>query len=635
MAQRLPTLAEIYADRKKWNKAALNKVGYKHAQGVGWFHPDLHSKLEVYREGFARNTGSLKAYYGKQLVDMLINYPGSRQPFDWHPWAKEMWQAFCTYEYCGCGGAASTGKSCVAGLYALLTWFCRPYNTLCFVASTDKDTARSRIWKSIKDDYWPTLCEGCARIGQGMPGEMVISQDAIFTKIGNEPRIESAGIKLVAGDKKHGSDTAARMIGIKAPRYKTHSGKWLEAQMVLVLDEMHLLTPSMWDATMNLSKNYSFQCIGLANPSTFYDPFGVMNEPLDGWLSVKDKMESLDGWKTKQGYFLRLDGEKSPNVLAGRTIYPYLFKQKDLDDALLRYGTLNSPGHWQFNRAVFRDARTELAIYTEADIAFYGVDSQESFKWAGKVTPIAAWDPSFGGSDRSMVRHGWIGDAYVGEMQILKCVLMGKAQPISVDMKLPETHTTQACTAFMNFCKEHKIENPSQTIMDVTGGGGAYYDRLSEIWGGGCLPANFGVEATAIPVSGSNPKPANEEFGDKMTEIWCVPPQLFRSGQVRGIDLETSKELTARQFDGQDKKGRVKVESKETLRKRTGKSPDLAEATLLILQLGRERYGLMAGTKVAPKPKAAQKQLQIKKISIRAEAPQRLRSLPQIRRMPR
>jgi hypothetical protein len=56
--------------------------------------------------------------------------------------------------------------------------------------------------------------------------------------------------------------------------------------------------------------------------------------------------------------------------------------------------------------------------------------------------------------------------------------------------------------------------------------------------------------------------------------------------RVGGMDIETLQEFCARMFD--DSKRKISVESKTVMKQRTGKSPDLADAAVVLLDLVRK-----------------------------------------------
>ena len=72
----------------------------------------------------------------------------------------------------------------------------------------------------------------------------------------------------------------------------------------------------------------------MSNPSSRFDAFGVEYSK-NTWESVNVEVDYT--WDTKWGgTYIRLDGEKSPNVLAGEDLYPWLPTEEKLaEDAAL------------------------------------------------------------------------------------------------------------------------------------------------------------------------------------------------------------------------------------------------------------------------------------------------------------
>ena len=87
-------------------------------------------------------------------------------------------------------------------------------------------------------------------------------------------------------------------------------------------------------------------------------------------------------------------------------------------------------------------------------------------------------------------------------------------------------------------------------------------------------------------------KAASEVYLDRVTELWFAGKEYIRSGQIGGIDAKLADEMTARRFD--HKKGaetKVFVESKTDMKAEGKKSPDLADAFFIGLELAKERFG--------------------------------------------
>jgi hypothetical protein len=74
----------------------------------------------------------------------------------------------------------------------------------------------------------------------------------------------------------------------------------------------------------------------------------------------------------------------------------------------------------------------------------------------------------------------------------------------------------------------------------------------------------------------------------------------MRSGQLKGVLPDLAKELTGRKYTT-TAGGKVTIEPKRDYKLRLGKSPDLADAFFLGLDLARQKLGIQAGSLVGGK----------------------------------
>ena len=100
-----------------------------------------------------------------------------------------------------------------------------------------------------------------------------------------------------------------------------------------------------------------------------------------------------------------------------------------------------------------------------------------------------------------------------------------------------------------------------------------------------------------LPTSGISPVRANEKFSNRVTELWYVGVEFLRSGQLKGITPDLARELTARKYSTMSG-GKLVVEPKKDMKARMGKSPDLADAAFMLLDICRHRLGAYAGGKL-------------------------------------
>ena len=112
------------------------------------------------------------------------------------------------------------------------------------------------------------------------------------------------------------------------------------------------------------------------------------------------------------------------------------------------------------------------------------------------------------------------------------------------------------------------------------------------------IPSSKNLQPTLLPTSAISPIKANEKFSNRVSELWYVGVEFLRGGQLKGITSDLARELTARKYTTQAG-GKLIVESKKDMKARMGKSPDLADAAFLLLDVVRQRLGAYAGGKLA------------------------------------
>jgi hypothetical protein len=78
-----------------------------------------------------------------------------------------------------------------------------------------------------------------------------------------------------------------------------------------------------------------------------------------------------------------------------------------------------------------------------------------------------------------------------------------------------------------------------------------------------------------------------------VTELWFGAKEFLQNGQLRGIGPDLAQEMTARNYETRKSGGmKVVVESKSDMKGRIGRSPDVADAAFVMLDVVRSRFGL-------------------------------------------
>jgi len=528
------------------------------------------SLLTALLYGFAHHKRAIaKEFYFWRICDELWNRDDlPEHMMVRHQWAEEMIFAAIENKYLAIGGSSSSGKSHTMAAWGIVNWLSQPRDTLVLMTSTTLREARKRIWGSVISLL--SVIDGAPiKIRDSIGNAAYVDENGLL--------IERAGLSLIAAEKSKTREAIGKFIGLKQKR------------VILIGDELSELSEAIIQAGIsNLSNNPYFQLIGMANPNSRFDAFGVWSEPKDGWDSI-DTMLAYE-WQTKWGgRYMRLDGERSPNVMAGKKLYGWMPTEEKLAEDRLLLGE-NSRGYMRMVRAVFFDSDETTSVYSEAELTNSG--AMGKVEWAGQPTMVAGLDPAFtSGGDRTILYTARVGynsaGHYVcelGESFNINDDATNKAVPRTYQI----THKVIAICTKLNIAPDH-------LAVDATGAGSPFCDVLAGEWSNQILRVQFGGKPTDKRVSANSKLTGEELYTNRVGELWFVGKELMRTKQLFGVTSDLAQEITSRDYD-LIKTGtlKVKLESKAEFKSRFGKSPDLADAAFLALDCARQRLGLVA-----------------------------------------
>lgn len=537
-----------------------------------------------------------------RFVTLIWGRKECARKFSWNPYAVRMLENAHANNYLAVAGHASSGKSEFFAIWAICSYLigavhpdhpgkpASPEFVKVFLTSTTMEESMGRIW-GVVEAYWSEACR-CFGGEQYMNAKLVSSGKKIvhIGHLDGKPN-QLAGIVLVAAGKGNDSDAKTK-IGFK------------NRSVVFIADELPLLTHAIYEHVLtNLHTNPHFQFIGIGNFTSAFDPFGVFSEPKDGWASVD---ENTDEWFMREGKCIRFDGEKSPNVIAGREVWAGLLTLEVLLGHRERLGT-KSPEYYRMVRSFLSPDGDNHAIYTETEV----VASHSQSKVATWITPprlIAFLDPSFSqGGDEAPLCIARTGTFYNPLMQ-RNVVCIERVETINlmlgVDASNRESDRNQQLVSAMHKeCTERGIAVEDRGV-DSTGAGDPFSTLMAITMGRGFQMVSFAGAASDKPVSATDRRPGKVRFANRVSELWGVGKELMRSGQIRGLDPDTINQMTARLYTLVGKEC-MEVESKKAMRKRTnGKSPDRADAFFGCVEIARRRHGLTSIAKFAQRPVA-------------------------------
>ena len=516
-----------------------------------------------------------KLFHFKRVVDLLWNHPESKMRIEWTPWLERMIEAAFEHKYLAVAGCASSGKSQAYALWAIINFLMKPWATLVIVTSTSLKESRKRIWGAITD-LW--------RAVPGLPGKLVDSVGMIRLDDGTDTKYgDRCGIALVAAERKKEREAVGKLVGIKQQR------------VIFIADELPELGESILEAAYtNLSNNPYFQLIGIGNPASYYDPFGQFATPKDGWGSITVEDEE---WETERGHCLHFDAHKSPNIVAGHVVYPWMITPDNLAESASKLGE-NSPGYWRMYRGFWCPTGSDSSIYSESDIIKYGADRR--VEWIETPTKVAALDPSFSANgDRSILYFGFVGKDTTGR----RVVCLDHYEELREDVtNKEEPRAFQIARQFKDKCEAWGV-SPANAAYDASGGGAPFGDVVDALWSRNVLRVQFGGKASERPVSLTDRTPSHERYANRVSELWWTGKELIRNKQLFGISRDLVREMTERQYTTE--KGlsmRIRVETKSDMKVRIGKSPDISDAAFILIELCRTRHNLSAIDKIPDNP---------------------------------
>jgi hypothetical protein len=587
---------------------------WRHRYGVKWPplcdikgkplgpRPDFRIELEVLRdydkltEQGAR-LGTWEQHF-RLFVRSLWGRPDSVRKFLWNPYADKMINRAIQHKFLAVAGHASSGKTEAFAIWALAKFLIgapgpngEPYDSRyvkVFVTSTTLAESRQRVWGVI-ENYWQDLAKLFGG-EQYLPGKLVSSQGKIVYRDGNTFS-DLAGIALIAGGKGQDKDASTK-IGFKA------------RNVILIADELPLLTPQLYaTAKGNLFSNDNFQMIGIGNPTSAFDPFGEFAEPKDGWGSIT---EDYDEWETKLGWCVRFDGLKSPNVLAAREVYPGLLTLDKVEAYINMLGR-QSPEFYRMVRGFLCPTGVANQVFSEQEI-IGSLAMNRVTTWEEPPELLAFLDPSWtAGGDRAPVTFGRCGVA-VDPLTRERKKVVERTETIDLMKRVNAKHESkevaeQIAEMFIEECKKRNVP-VSNMGLDATGGGTPLAAILTMKIGRGFQLVSFAGGASDRRISPVDKRLAKDLYTNKVTELWNVCKELNKNRQIKGLDHDTVLELCGRLYEVTGN-GKQCVESKTDMKKRTnGKSPDLADSFVGLVDIARTRCGLSAASKAPPRGSA-------------------------------
>jgi hypothetical protein len=541
-------------------------------------HPwlvDLMGMAGMFNVGIDRYT------HLRRAIDVL--QPGAI----WHEWREERFRTIFDDEYAhrvggvtirniSWVGPGAGGKTFDAGVFAYHYWLADPLNTAVILTTTSKGKLKQRVWPVISECYYNGKRQMDADGVAGQPHMVNSLLELRCTK--EDAKHAIFGQAVEAGEV---GKAVEKLKGVHAPR------------MLVVIDEAPGTEEAVFKTIPNMLKGCrEFILLNIGNgPITHLDSFSKICTPLGGWKSIT---VDSDRWVTKpvpefqlpRGVCLHFDGVKSPNVKAGRTLFPFLYTWENWQQVKDNEIIQRTPEFWSQDRGFWPPEGFVNTVLTE-ELIEQG-DARGAVEFTGKTTPIGSIDPGFGG-DACKLRFGRLGKLGNGKraVQIDESLTI----PILVDevdengKKVPAEY--QIARRVIDECGKRSVR-PEFFGVEATGTGRGIAAVLIEEFGE-IIAVESGGRASDLPASEEDNRPSREVYDRRITELWFSVRSFVIGKQLGGLSEDDVIQFCARKYDFVSKK--YILETKPDLKVRLGRSPDDADSVAVLIEVAR-RHGM-------------------------------------------
>lgn len=533
------------------------------------------------------------AYHFKQLIRLL--WPN----IVWHKWLEMIVDGYVTHRTICVIGPASSGKTFAASICSLVDYYCFPSATTVIICSTTRERLEDRIWGEIKSLHKSAKLRWSFLPGNMIEGRQRLVTDSKYDSIdGRDFRNGVVGVPC-----KRGADYVGLgdFIGIKNKRVR------------LLGDELHLLPRAFVDAISNLDKNQDFKCTGLGNPKDTTDALGVLAEPsaqFGGWEGGIDQTEKSKAWKTRRpdGICIQLVGTESPN-LDGKLGIP-LITQEAIDRDIAFYGK-DSLQFTMMNLGMMPRGQGSRRVITRQMCLKFGAMEPPIWRDMNRVK-IGFLDAAYRGvgGDRCVFGHLEFGaeganDPTALGLQVAEN-LVNQSTPLSnkkqilalielliVPIKVVDTiakkveEVEDQITLFcMNQCAMRGI--PPENFFYDSGMRTSLVSSITRLWSVLTNPIDCGGIPSERMVSEGIDVLCKDYYSKKVTELWFSVRLIIEAQQFRGMQDEVMMEGCAREWKMVGK-NKIEVETKDEMKLKTGRSPDLFDALAIGVEGARQR----------------------------------------------
>jgi len=515
---------------------------------------------------------------------------------------RDVWDLFDRSSQGLIMGGGSLSKSYSMGVRFLLEWIRDPQFTTIKVIGPSQDHLESNLFSHI------TGLHQTAKLP--LPG--VIGE--LFIGLSRRDQLSSLkGVIIPIGKVKK----AGRIQGAKRrSRPNVHPIFGPLSRMFIFVDEIENVPGGLWSDIDNILSNIQeegdtqgFKIFGAYNPSNRDDEVGKRAEPPFGW----DQFD-IDGhykWRSTRGWdVVRLDGEKSENVITGKIVYPGLQTRAGLEAIARNSGGKQSAGYYTMGRGAYPPSGVELTIIPPGLVS----KARGTFIWYDAPIPVASCDLALEGGANAVYTVGkWgkvTGIVYPPTLefpdgrkfmfkdrsgrQLIRWGLQADKQFI-----LPKGDTRKMTNQIIDVNRKASVRGQFFCCDRTTVGSGVA-DLLRDEWSNAIHDINMSGSASESKIMAEDKYTCKEEYYRVESELWFAMKIWMEFCYLLiAPEFDMSKitsQLTQRKFRSMN--GKTKVEPKRDYISRGLDSPDEADSLAQLVHAARKGSGLIPSMKM-------------------------------------
>lgn len=510
-----------------------------------------------------------------------------------------VWQGIRNHTLLFLQGSSSVSKTYGAGVNFFLDWLRDPEFTTVKVLGPSEQHLQDNLFSHLV-----TLHRSSSLPLPGIIGDLFIGLDL------RNRRGAISGTVVPLGRK-----GAGRLQGVKRfPRPKPHEVFGPLSRMRVLIDEIEKVPVGIWSDLDNVVSNVDgltgLKIVCAFNPEMVGGPVYQRAEPPRGWASFDP--ETDEEWDSPRGWHVvRLDAERTENVVQNKVVYPGLQTREGLDKLAKSTGGTNSPGYQIFGRGTYPVQGTPFSVIP-GDLL---VDFRAKVYWYEKPRLFASVDSALEGDDPAVMATGNFGLATGVEFLATKEFPSGRVLMFQDDKKKSRLTPILCVETLFDLARGDTVKmagqikqiglslglDPGHLLLDRTGNGAGVHDLLRAIWAAEIMGVNYSESPTHRKILAEDTQYCDELFERVYSELWFAMRRWRETGAMMlAPAVPTDKlfdQLTTRNYVSGK---RNKVEPKRDYKARSqGKSPNEADAVSLLLHVVRltthHRPGLMLG----------------------------------------